>query len=60
MIIEENKMAMDMKESFKYRYGVEWDDLDNPNVKFLWVMVWEHAKDYYTREKQNEDNRNVS
>lgn len=38
-----------MKESFKYRYGKEWDECEDRNTKFAWVMIWEHAKDYYTR-----------
>ena len=40
---------MDMKESFKYRYGADWDEVQNPNLKFIWVMVWEHAKHYYEK-----------
>lgn len=42
-------MPMDMKECWKYRYGVEWDDCEMRDTKLLWVMVWDHSKDYYTR-----------
>lgn len=45
---------MDMKEAFEYRYGVKWDEFQDANTKFLWVMVWEHAKDYYTRGMKND------
>lgn len=41
-------MPMDMKECFKYRYGVEWDECEMRDTKFAWVMIWEHAKDYFT------------
>lgn len=40
---------MDMKESFAYRYGKTWEESTDPNIKFIWVMVWEHAKYYYEK-----------
>lgn len=45
---------MDMKQAFEYRYGVPWDEFEDRNTKYIWVLVWEHAKDYYTRGIKND------
>lgn len=47
---------MDMKESFEYRYGIPWDQFEDRNTKFIWVMVWEHAVEY--QKKLNEEKLN--